>query len=108
MKFTSKLGIAKGVERARIWLEGARLTTHGFTPGTFFVKEYAEDKIELRVIKLDLDDVITSRPCKVSGKGDTPIIDITGQQVADYFGTQGTHVDVTYTDGLITIVPAAD
>lgn len=80
----TKLGTAKGAPRSRIWIEGKRLAAAGFTVGT----RYTVEKIQ----HLDTGAPIWSlKPDpagerKVSGKGDHPIIDITGVHVAAAFG----------------------
>jgi hypothetical protein len=39
--FISKLGKNKGLERSRIWIEGRRLTAHGWNAKqTYFTKSY--------------------------------------------------------------------
>jgi hypothetical protein len=104
--FESKLGPAKGVQRSRIWIEGKRLVDAGFTVGQYFVKEWkgrpdSPDKLVL--VLLADDDVINTAPCKVSGKGDKPIIDITGALVYDVFGDYFEKVEVAYYPGRIEI-----
>jgi hypothetical protein len=47
-------------------------------------------------------------PCKVSGKGEKPIIDITGEKVREVFGALSTHVNVHFARGFITISAALD
>jgi hypothetical protein len=106
--FKTKLGTAKGVERSRIWIEGQRLVDAGFTVGRYFAKVYENTTTQLELVLLVEDDVIATAPCKVSGKGEKPIIDITGEFVRDTFGVLGTHVECTFTRGRITIRPAED
>jgi hypothetical protein len=108
--FRTKLGPAKQVERSRIWIEGKRLVDAGFTVGQYFVQELTHKKGApvLTLTLLTEDDVLAIDPCKVSGKGDKPIIDITGQRVRNVFGAIATHVDVTYAPGKITIRAAAE
>ena len=103
--FTTKLGTAKRVERSRIWIEGQRLIDAGFVPGSYFLKGRAIGP-RLTLTLLKDDDVINTAPCKVSGKGAKPIIDITGELVRDAFGSKGTHVTVAFKAGEIVIVPA--
>lgn len=105
--FRTKLGAAKKVPLSRIWIEGKRLVDAGFTVGSFFGKNVAfEGPPKLVLMLLKPDDVSATAPCKVSGKGEKPIIDITGELVREYFGGHGTHVDVTFEQGKITIRPA--
>jgi hypothetical protein len=113
--FRTKLGAAKKVARSRIWIEGQRLVDAGFTVGSYFAKTYFSAKVcgkvqpgGLTLHLLKMEDVLSGAPCKVSGKGEKPIIDITGELVREHFGTFGTHVDVTFEKGTITIRPAAD
>lgn len=104
--FRTKLGAAKKVERSRIWIEGKRLVDAGFTVGKYFSKEWHIDAaLELTLLKPN--DVTNDAPFKVSGKGGKPIIDITGEAVRNLFGALGTHVDVTFAKGVITIRPSA-
>lgn len=108
--FRTKLGTARRVERSRIWIEGKRLVDAGFTVGSYFAKRWmAPDQCSTTqyaphlVLKLlKPNDVLATAPCKVSGKGAKPIIDITGEAVRDFFG-KGTHVEVEFRKGLITI-----
>ena len=95
MTFTTKLGTAKGTPRSRIWIEGARLIDAGFTAKeTRFRKEWTSNQLCLIA---DPDG-----EAKTSGKASKPIIDITGRKVATFFDGF-THVEVTYSPGLITI-----
>jgi hypothetical protein len=99
----TKLGTARRVERSRIWIEGKRLTAAGFAVGRYFIAEW-QDKV-LTLTLLDADTIIADAPRKVSGKGDKPIIDITGAQVRETFG-HGTHVLASFAAGVITITEA--
>lgn len=103
--FSTKLGNTRAGERTRIWLEGARLTAHGFEPGTSFRKVWAEQALVL--IAETYAGPKTREYGTVSGKGAKPIIDITGSQVAEWFGDHETHVTVTYRAGRITIKRAS-
>jgi len=113
--FVTKLGAAKGVARSRIWIEGKRLTAAGFIVGSYFHKVWApSDELvvvgpnatrpHLILALASYDDVCTAMPCKVSGKGDKPIIDITGRCVLERFGEDYSHVQCTFTDCSIAIV----
>jgi len=107
--FTTKLGAAKGVPKSRIWIEGKRLVVAGFTVGTYFIKEIsgpsaAPDTLHLTLC--DDDSLYTSMPCKVSGKGDKPIIDITGEAVRSMFGEHDV-VTVVFKAGKIVITGGA-
>lgn len=112
--FRTKLGTAKGQPRSRIWIEGKRLADAGFTVGTYFVKKWSMPdersttrwEPHLQLVLLRPDDVLAEPPCKVSGKGEKPIIDITGEKVREFFGACATHVDVEFRKGLIVISAA--
>tara|TARA_A100001515_G_C4487117_1_gene182027 strand:+ start:69 stop:386 length:318 start_codon:yes stop_codon:yes gene_type:complete len=99
----TKLGKNKGLERSRIWIEGKRLTDSGFHRGEYYIAEYEGDTLILSLI--DDDTVIdfgAIQPRKVSGKGDHPIIDITGKAVKEFFdGSE--YVEVDYKKGVIVI-----
>ena len=99
----TKLGTARRVERSRIWIEGKRLTAAGFAVGRYFIAEW-EGKV-LTLTLLDEDTIIADAPRKVSGKGDKPIIDITGAQVRETFGHRS-HVRASFGEGVIAITPA--
>lgn len=105
--FVTKLGAAKGVPKSRIWIEGKRLIDAGFTPGRYFAKEWATTRnpanVMLRLTLLAEDDVVNTAPCKVSGKGEKPIIDITGEVVKLAFGDYHEKVECTFTPGVIVI-----
>lgn len=95
--FKSKIGTNKGLSGSRIWIEGQRLIDHGFTPGTLYWREWLDfdGSIVIEMVPAEADDVSSTRPYKVAGKGTKPIIDITGQRVADNFAGF-THVQVVY------------
>ena len=102
----SKLGKNKGVERSRIWVEGSRLSAHGFHRGTYYVREWAKDEGALYLSIPSDDDVLSSKPLKVAGKGDHPIIDTTGASVQAFFAGY-THVRVEFQTGIIRITAHA-
>lgn len=106
--FKTKLGTTRAGERSRIWIEGARLVAHGFTAGAFFHRAWADDKLTLRLMsEAEYLAAAGAERGKVSGKdGAKPIIDITGEKVRDTFGA-GTHVNVKYAAGRITITREA-
>lgn len=93
---TTKLGTHKGLPLSRIWIEGKRLSAVGFTRGTLFNKDfnYLNGVLTLTVSE--------DGKAKVSGKGDHPLIDMTGKKVAAFF-VGNTTVDVEYTAGKIVI-----
>ena len=76
------IGTNHGKGTSRIWLEGKRLVEAGFEVGTRYDRNVIKakdgwDHLELRV-KSD-------GKFKVSGKGDKPIIDISGKAVTETF-----------------------
>ena len=114
----SKLGNHRNGKR--IWLEGTRLISSGFTRGTRYAAFYgtryadpvvADDTPKVLVLTKTPETIEhgqkfeseCGRPRKVSGKGDHPIIDITGKKLGEYFnGCES--VQVIYNSSLITIV----
>jgi len=72
--------------RARIWLEGKRLTAAGFAVGSRFNIEVIEGALVLRL------DASGSR--RGSGKGERPIIDLSGRSCEPF--TTGDPVQVDY------------
>lgn len=101
-QITTKIGTARKVERSRIWIEGPRLTAHGFNPGDRFSAAWSTDRTRLVLVKCKSTDDIGLPVHTVSGKGDKPIIDITGQKVRETFG-KFTHVRVSFEHNHITI-----
>lgn len=95
-EITTKLGTNKGTPRSRVWIEGARLDAAGFTVGARYTRACFEQSM-----RLALDP---AGPYKVSGKGNHPIIDITGKTVTERFN--GTHVRVAFSTGVINIYNA--
>ena len=90
--FTTKIGAARQTPGSRVWIEGNRLVTAGFTVG-----------LRYDLLELDGQLILTlasdgSR--KVSGKGDKPIIDITGDLIRRVFAGRVT-VNVEYTDRIV-------
>lgn len=101
--FQSKLGTTRAGERSRIWIEGKRLSAHGFTCGKRFERVWRDATLTLlTATEAHFASLPVSERGTVSGKGDKPIIDITGEIVRDTFGT-GTHVTVTYSRNQIII-----
>jgi len=110
----SKLGTARRVPKSRIWIEGKRLVDAGFTVGKYFHKDKAyqvrskalaegrDPYVILTCTLAKASDICTVMPCKVSGKGEKPIIDITGELVRELF-SEFTHVEVRFKKGVIEI-----
>lgn len=101
-KLTTKLGTTRAGERTRIWIEGARLVAHGFPVGSKIQKVWGDGKLVITAVtEKEFDGLEHAARGKVSGKGEKPIIDITGVKVSETF--KGTHVAVAYREGRITI-----
>jgi hypothetical protein len=92
MTFTSKIGAARQVPGSRVWLEGTRLVAAGFTVGVRYNLTEADGQL---ILTLAADG-----GRKVSGKGDKPIIDITGDLIRRVFAGRLT-VTVEYTDRIV-------
>ena len=105
IKFSSKLSTTRAGKRSRIWLQGKRLIAAGFKPGSKYAAIWtaATLQLSLRVEALAKVNAGEAQVRKVSGKGETPIIDIVGEQVVETFGKHCETVSVTYDDGLVTI-----
>ena len=82
---TSKLGKNKGVEKSRIWIEGARLNAAGFRRGAEYQRDWCEGGLDL-VLTNGAPIEALGRIYKVAGKSDHPIIDTTGKKVTATFG----------------------
>ena len=98
----SKLGTNKGVPRSRVWIEGKRLRAAGF-----HAKQTQYDKLFTHAdVGNEPALILSAKPSgalRVSGKGDHPIVDITGKQVADHFAGF-INVTVTYLPDEIVII----
>lgn len=95
--FKTVLGTNHKVARSRVWIEGNRLVEAGFKVGARYHRTTSGvtgDGITLRLAP--------DGKYKVSGKGEKPIIDITGEAVRKTFPT-GDTVDVIYSPGVIVI-----
>lgn len=87
---TRKIGQNRG--KPRLWIEGAHLTAAGFKPGDLFALD-----INGLTISIALDGNRNLPTRKVSGKGDKPIIDISGRSL-HAIGTAAS-VTLTYLPG---------
>ena len=90
--FTTKIGAARQVPGSRVWIEGTRLVAAGFTVG-----------LRYNLLELDGQLILTlasDGQRKVSGKGDKPIIDLTGDLIRRVFANRPT-VNVEYTDRIV-------
>ncbi len=94
----TKIGPARKVAHQRIWIEGRRLADAGFKPGDRYDRS---EPPQGGLILLRADN--GEGQFKVSGKGDKPIIDITGAIVPRLFPQPATHVSVEFTPGHIFI-----
>lgn len=92
-KLITKLGVYKGDARSRVWIEGKRLDAAGFKVGTTYSKKFNK-----RTIVLTLDG---EGKLKVSQRGLTPIIDLSGKKIREFFEAYD-EVEVTFKEGTIT------
>ena len=101
-----KLGVARKIERSRVWLEGKRLVAHGFTHGTVYTTSMLNGStlvMSVGTFTGSVENQTTQRT--VAGTPDRPIIDIVGVQIREAFG-KGTHVSVEYSMGRIVVSAA--
>ena len=101
----SKLGNHRNGKR--IWIEGSRLINSGFVRGRHYDVDYgtryADPVIENDATQVLVLHAIPTGSRTVSGKGNHPIIDISGKKLGEYFsGCES--VQVIYNNRLITIV----
>jgi len=99
------IGTNHGKGTSRIWLEGKRLVEAGFEVGTRYDRSISNVGIEL--------NANPKGKFKVSGKGEKPIIDISGRAVTDTFAEHISAcspktpvVEVNYSKGEILITSA--
>jgi hypothetical protein len=85
---TRKIGQNRG--KPRLWIEGAHLTAAGFKPGDTYTLTIVGDK-------LGISRTAPGKPRKVSGKGEKPIIDISGASLGDIGAAPS--VTLTYLPG---------
>ena len=87
-------------QRPRIWIEGARLLSAGFTHHMPYTVEIVRDSLHLiRCAK----GARKGARRKVAGAPARPIIDITGKSCAPF--KTGDAVEIHYIDGVIIISP---
>lgn len=99
----TKLGTTRAGERTRIWVEGKRLAEHAFTVGKRFSRRWTPAMLTLELVsETEFNKLPIAERGTVVGKGDKPIIDVTGQKVAETFGSNS-HVAVSFERGKITI-----
>jgi len=92
MTFVSKIGAARQVPGSRVWIEGNRLVAAGFTVGMRYNLTEADGQLILTLA--------SDGQRKVSGKGEKPIVDITGDLIRRVFANRPT-VTVEYTDRIV-------
>lgn len=84
--FTHKLGTSRAGNGTRLWLEGKRLADHGFTHGALVAREWHEGKLRLSIVDAATFAALPrNERTTVAGSATRPIVDITGQQVAQAF-----------------------
>ena len=92
--FTSKIGTSRQIPASRVWIEGMRLIRAGFVVAARYTLPEVDGTL---VLTLAVDG-----KRKVSGKGEKPIIDVTGDTIRRMFVGRET-VTVDYTIGKIVI-----
>jgi hypothetical protein len=103
--FTHKLGTSRAGEGTRLWLEGKRLSDHGFTHATPFERKWSEGKLVLRTVDAaTFESLARADRGTVAGTPARPIVDITGTQVAATFPSG--HVSVTWSQGRAVVSEA--
>jgi hypothetical protein len=86
-------------QRPRIWIEGARLLSAGFTHHMPYVVEIVGNSLVLKRCAKGA----RKGARKVAGAPARPIIDITGKSCAPF--ETGDAVEILYVDGVIMISP---
>lgn len=97
----TKIGPNHGTPHSKIWIEGRKLSEAGFTVGSRY------DRTEYCNAIVIIKQPDGKGKYRVSGKGDKPIIDISGAIVARKFPAPATHVSVSITKDNIVIRQAA-
>jgi hypothetical protein len=99
---THRLGKTRAGERSRVWLEGKKLESTGFTQGTLFSKEWLKGKLVIeRITQTTFDKLAPINRGTVSGSIGRPVIDITGEKVQNTF--KGDTVTATFAHRCITV-----
>ena len=91
----TKIGPTHGVPYRRVWIEGKHLAAAGFKPGDRYHRTEVRNGI---IITWSAEGKL-----KVSGKGDKPILDISGSIIPRLFPQPTTHVTVSFSQRVITI-----
>ncbi len=102
MKFRTKLTPLKGIPRSKIWLEGKKLTEHGFGHKQAYIVTPDDTQVTIYLDAVGEDDFIPTKPRYVAGTPDRPIIDLGNKTVAKIYEGH-THVDCEFANGSITI-----
>jgi hypothetical protein len=87
---STKRGTSRGIPLSRIWLEGAKLSDHGFTHGQKFHVEHSAGYMRLTAFRVESVDVPVR---KVSGTPQRPIIDLTGELIRSTFTAERVTVE---------------
>lgn len=100
-----KLGVARGQERSRVWLEGKRLIEFGFGHYKDFSATFGANRLELNVMRsrTEANQVTAGNLYRVAGAVERPIIDIVGERVRDTFKGFD-HVSVKWEQGKIAMI----
>jgi hypothetical protein len=98
----TKIGPAHGVAHRKVWIEGRHLKEAGFSPGNRYDRRVNPQGS--MVIELTPDN---TGKYKVAGKGEKPILDISGAIIPKLFPPPTTHVAVMISPSKIVISPAA-
>ncbi len=91
----TKIGPAHGTPHRKVWIEGKHLAAAGFKPGDRYHRTEAQNGI---IITWSREGKF-----KVSGKGEKPILDISGAIIPRLFPQPATHVTVEFISKLVTI-----
>jgi hypothetical protein len=103
--FTHKLGTSRAGAGTRLWLEGKRLSDHGFVHRAACERRWSEGKLVLRVVDRDTFAALErSNRTSVAGSEARPIIDITGEAIAKAFPSG--EVTVTWSHGRCVVAEA--
>jgi hypothetical protein len=97
--FEHKLGKTRAGEGTRIWLEGNRLTEHGFAHGVHVQRLWDEGRLKLAVVDAATFEALPrNERTTVAGSAARPVIDITGVAVREAFPS-GRITATWYADG---------
>lgn len=101
--FTHKLGKTRAGEGTRIWLEGQRLTDHGFVYRAQCQRKWSEGKLIVRVVDAaTFDQLPRHERSTVSGSATRPVLDIVGEAVRAAFPSG--HIAATWSQGRVVIM----